>query len=76
MFPSVGFDQNRARDSGNVNGIRDLIATRPGKGIRQNLCTDAGLEKKTIFRIVMADKFAMRDSRETFPDPRYTSCST
>ena len=55
VFPSAGFDQNTVRDSGNVNGIRDLIATRPGRGIRQNLSTDAGLGKKTILGMAMAD---------------------
>ena len=65
------------RDSGNVSGIRDLIATRPGRAIRQNLSTDAGLGKTTILGIAMAGKFGMRpDSRETsgnagsrFPGP-------
>lgn len=53
------------RDSGNVNGIRDLIATQPGRGIRQNFSTDAGLGKK-LYLGWMADKFGMRpDSRET-----------
>ena len=68
------------RDSGNVSGIRDLIATRPGRAIRQNLSTDAGLGKKTTFGMAMADKFGMRpDSRETsgnagyrFPGPSRT----
>lgn len=53
------------RDSGNVNGIRDLIATQPGRGIRQNFSTDAGLRKK-LYLGWMADKFGMQpDSRET-----------
>ena len=67
------------RDSGNVKGIRDLIATRPGRGIRQNLSTDAGLGKNDIRG---GDGGQVRDaacSRETsgnagsrFPRPSQT----
>ena len=53
------------RDAGNVKEIRDLIETKcemwetfecyPGSGIRQNLGTDVGLEKETIFEIAMKE---------------------
>ena len=41
------------RDAGNVKEIRDLIEIKCG--IRQNLGTDVGLGKETIFGIAMKE---------------------
>ena len=50
--------------SGHVNGIRDLSATYPGSKIGENLGTDTGLGKKTIFGIVADPDLEIRKGGE------------
>ena len=62
-----GFDHNTVRDSGNVNGIRDLTATQ-----ETGFAKTTGLEKRAILgRAMTGDRDAgfSTGSGPPFPDP-------
>ena len=62
-----GFDHNTARDSGNVNGIRDLTATQ-----ETGFAKETGLKKRAILGRAMTrvrDAGFSTGSGSHFPDP-------